>query len=93
MSTNSSFDTAAYIEPSVVSGWRTSLSSINSSCINDLDSFKKHAAGLEDLWIGYAAEGYNSNFDSFLSVVKNKHEVMKNFDSFLEEVVNTMLNH
>ena len=93
MSTDNNFSTAAYIEPSVVSGWRTSLSSINSSWIDNLDNFKKHCAGLEGQWAGYAAEGYNTSFDSFLSVVKNKHEKMKNFDYFLEEVVNSMLNH
>ena len=87
-----SFSSEAYIEPSVLEGWRSSMSTINGNCIIELDSFKSHSANLSNSWRGYAAEGYSQTFDSFIDVIKSKHEDMKDLDAFLAEVVLTMEN-
>ena len=87
------FSSEAYIEPSVLEGWKATMSSINSACLSELDSFKVHSAGLADSFRGEAADGYSQSFDSFLKFVKNKHESMKNLDNFISEVIITMENH
>lgn len=86
------FSSVAYIEPTVLEGWKTSMSQINSSCLQELANFKTHASGLNDAWRGYSATGYIDSFDGFLAVVEEKHEIMKNLDAFIEEVVITMDN-
>jgi len=86
------FSSIAYIEPSVIESWKSSMSQINSSCLQELSNFRNHASNLSGSWRGYAADAYAENFDSFLKIVEDKHEVMKNLDAFLEEVVITMEN-
>jgi uncharacterized protein YukE len=87
------FSSEAYIEPSVLEGWKSTMSSINNACLGELDNFKAHSAGLADSWRGDAADGYSQTFDNFIEVVKNKHESMKNLDSFISEVIITMESH
>lgn len=84
----SSFDSSAYINSEALLSWKSSMDSINTDCIEHLNSFKNDAQKLSDAWDGTSSDAYVKRVDDCMSVATVMHESMKNIDSFLETVVN-----
>lgn len=88
----STFESSAYINSEALMSWKSSMESINSNCLDNLDSFKSDATKLTGSWTGESASSFERQVNACMQVAANMHESMKNIDSFLETVVITSQN-
>ena len=83
-------DTSVYVDFSALLDWNSKMDEINTSALNTLDSFLKDVEMLKDSWSGNSANGFLRASNNLIRQAKNYHNDMRNVESFLIKVINTM---
>jgi uncharacterized protein YukE len=81
-----------YVDPTVMSEWKTQMETINKDCISSIEEINTAITKLNDSFQGDYATKYEESFGSFTSKVKSSHESLRNVESFLDTIVNVMEN-
>lgn len=81
-----------YVDPSVMSEWKTQMDTINKDCISSIEEIDSAIKKLNDSFQGDYATKYEESFGEFTKKVKSTHESLRNVESFLDTVVNVMSN-
>lgn len=83
---------SAYVNSEALMSWKSNMESINSQCIDALDSFRSNSGKLMSSWSGKSSDAYDREVNSCMDVAKNMHEAMRDIESFLANVVETARN-
>lgn len=81
-----------YVDPTVMSEWKTNMEKINKDCISSIDEINTAIAKLNDSFQGDYASEYEESFGQFTKKVKSSHESLRNVESFLDTIVSVMEN-
>ena len=90
--TNTSSDTAIYVEIDALVSWESEMNSINENASLILENFSTAIKDLDNYWHGNSAEGFKNATTALIAVAKNKHNSMKNVSAFLNEVIVSIQN-
>ncbi len=79
-----------YVDPTVMSEWKTQMDKINKDCISSIEEINTAITKLNDSLQGDYADKYEESFGSFTKKVKSTHESLRNVETFLDTVVSVM---
>lgn len=83
-------DTTVYVDSDALTKWSTDLTSINNLALDDLEKFKTNVESLKDSWAGSSASSFLNSNEEFIKSALSYHENMKDINSFLITVIETM---
>lgn len=83
----------SYIEEATMADWKVLMANINQECIEEISKIETSMSSLPDSFRGDYAEVYEQSFDKYIKAVKNSHESLKDFQKFLDEIVEVMKGH
>ena len=84
--------TSAYIEVEALQRWSSQMSKINTDATDILNLYLTTVKDLENYMLGNVSTGFINDTSNLVTKAKNCHTQMKNVESFLIEVINTMSN-
>lgn len=81
-----------YVNSSSLSEWETKLNGLNTTAVSDVEKLSEYSNEINSSFKGDFAESYLEALLEFSSYVKSSHESMKDFDTFLNSIVEIMNN-
>lgn len=85
-------DTKVIVSPSVLENWGRRMDQINTACLDVISKYVDNVNSLENGWLGVSANSYEQNCVNYMNTAIACHEKMKDVNTFLAEVVNTISN-
>lgn len=82
--------TQKLIVPSTLEGWKLKMVELNTKAIQTINSFDKEVGNLDAVIRGKFSESYIKSVNEKMTDAKQKHESMKNMETMLQTIVDSM---
>ena len=81
---------SVYVELSALDNWNKKLNKIDTDAIDIIKNIEAEIKKVEDYWVGNASKGFVEASEELTKLAKSYHLGMKDVDSFLVTVANSM---
>ena len=78
------------VVPSTLEGWKLKMTTLNTKAIQIINSFDKEVSGLDNDIRGKFSASYIQSVAEKMEEAKAKHENMKNVETMLQTIVDSM---